>query len=110
MITVGMNYEVLEGKEKAFESKCSSVIDLINKAPGHSKTDLFRNVKNGSSYLIVSEWNNHQAFDEFIASDEFCAVTDWGKEHILSARPQHKIYGDPPSPEYASGGSPSPVG
>ena len=33
-----------------------------------------------------------QAFTDFIRSDAFRDVTSWGKEQILSARPQHKIY------------------
>jgi heme-degrading monooxygenase HmoA len=42
--------------------------------------------------LIVSEWSEEQAFNEFIRSDAFRAVTNWGKEQILSDRPRHKVY------------------
>ena len=38
------------------------------------------------------EWSDEQAFNSFIQSAEFRAVTTWGKEQILSGRPQHKIY------------------
>ena len=33
-----------------------------------------------------------KAFLEFIHSQAFKDVTTWGKEQILSGRPQHKIY------------------
>ncbi|HBL47533.1 MAG TPA: antibiotic biosynthesis monooxygenase, partial [Planctomycetaceae bacterium] len=38
------------------------------------------------------EWSDEQAFKDFIQSDAFRAVTNWGKEEILSDRPRHKIY------------------
>jgi heme-degrading monooxygenase HmoA len=45
-----------------------------------------------ASYLITSEWSDEQAFRDFIQSQAFKDVTNWGKEQILSGRPQHKIY------------------
>jgi heme-degrading monooxygenase HmoA len=42
--------------------------------------------------LITSEWSDEQAFRDFMGSQAFRKVTDWGKEQILSGRPQHKIY------------------
>jgi heme-degrading monooxygenase HmoA len=42
--------------------------------------------------LITSEWSDEKAFQDFIRSDAFRAVTDWGKEQILAGRPQHKVY------------------
>ena len=45
-----------------------------------------------ASYLITSEWSDEQAFQDFIHSQAFKDVTTWGKEQILSGRPQHKIY------------------
>ena len=38
------------------------------------------------------EWSDEQAFQDFIRSDAFRNVTNWGKEQILSGRPQHKVY------------------
>ena len=92
MITVGMNYHVIEGKQELFEQKFAAVIDTLRAAEGHSESTLWKDVNDGASYLITSQWSQEQAFTDFIRSDAFRAVTDWGKEQILSGRPQHKIY------------------
>ncbi|MEX0715306.1 MAG: antibiotic biosynthesis monooxygenase family protein [Planctomycetaceae bacterium] len=92
MITVGMNYRVIEGKQRDFEEKFAAVIGALNAAPGHTSSTLWKDVSDGRSYLITSEWSDEQAFTEFIKSDEFRAVTNWGKEQILAGRPQHKVY------------------
>ena len=92
MITVGMNYHVIEGKESLFEEKFAGVIGALNAADGHTSSTLWKDVSDGASYLITSEWSDEQAFKDFIQSDAFRAVTTWGAEQILSGRPQHKIY------------------
>ena len=92
MITVGMNYHVIEGKQTHFEEKFAAVINALRAAEGHSSSTLWKDVSDQASYLITSEWTDEQAFTDFIRSDAFRAVTDWGKEQILSGRPQHKIY------------------
>jgi heme-degrading monooxygenase HmoA len=92
MITVGMNYHVIEGKQQDFEDKFAAVIDALRAAAGHSTSTLWKDVSDGASYLITSEWSDEQAFNDFIQSQAFRDVTNWGKESILSGRPQHKIY------------------
>ena len=92
MITVGMNYHVIEGKQQDFEEKFRAVITALEAAPGHTSSNLWRDVSDNASYLITSEWSDEQAFQTFIRSDAFRAVTNWGKEQILSGRPQHKVY------------------
>ena len=92
MITVGMNYHVIEGKQQDFEEKFAAVIEALNAADGHSESTLWKDVSDGASYLITSEWSDEQAFMSFIQSDAFRGVTNWGKEQILSDRPRHKIY------------------
>ncbi len=92
MITVGMNYQVIEGKQQDFESKFAAVIDALEVADGHSSSKLWKDVADNASYLITSEWSDESAFTAFIRSDEFRSVTNWGKEQILAGRPQHKIY------------------
>ena len=92
MITVGMNYHVIEGKQQDFEDKFAAVIDALNAAEGHTISTLWKDVSDGASYLITSEWTEEAAFTEFIRSEAFRNVTNWGKEQILSGRPQHKIY------------------
>jgi len=92
MITVGMNYHVIEGKQQEFEEKFAGVIGALEAADGHDNSTLWKDTSDGASYLITSEWSDEQAFSTFIRSPDFRAVTDWGKEQILSGRPQHKIY------------------
>ena len=92
MITVGMNYHVIEGKQQEFEEKFAAVIGALNAAEGHTNSTLWKDVDDGASYLITSEWSDEGAFTDFIRSDAFRSVTDWGKEQILSGRPHHKIY------------------
>ena len=92
MITVGMNYHVIEGKQQEFEDKFAAVLDALRAAEGHTSSQLWKDVADNASYLITSEWSEEQAFMEFIQSDAFRSVTNWGKEQILSGRPQHKIY------------------
>ena len=92
MITVGMNYHVLEGKQQEFEEKFNAVIAALEAAEGHSESVLYQDINDRASYLITSEWSDEKAFTEFIQSQAFKDVTNWGKEQILSDRPRHKIY------------------
>jgi heme-degrading monooxygenase HmoA len=92
MITVGMNYHVIEGKQQDFEEKFHAVISELRAADGHTLSTLWKDVSDSASYRITSEWSDEQAFQDFIRSDTFRAVTNWGKDQILSGRPQHKIY------------------
>ena len=91
MITVGMNYHVIEGKQQDFEEKFAGVIDALNAAEGHTLSTLWKDVGDDASYLITSEWSEEQAFNDFIQSDAFQAVKSWGAD-ILSDRPRHKVY------------------
>lgn len=94
MVTVGMNYEVLPGKEAQFEKMFDSVVALLGTMAGHEETHLYRDVKDPLQYLIVSRWSDRAAFDAFIASDRFRKVANWGKQGILAKRPTHEVYGD----------------
>ena len=92
MVTVGMNYTVLPGKEATFEEKFAAVLTAMGGVDGHVETHLYRDVALGQSYLVVSEWASRQQFGAFIASDAFRKVTDWGKSEVLAGRPVHKVY------------------
>ncbi len=91
MITVGMNYHVIAGKQQDFEEKFSTVIGALKAAVGHTTSTLWKDVSDDASYLITSEWSDEQAFQDFIHSTAFRDVTNCGKVQILSGRPQHKI-------------------
>ncbi len=93
MITVGMNYHVIEGKQAIFEAAFNKVIAALEAAPGHDNSQLYIDVNDRQSYCIISQWNDEAAFGAFMRSDEFRQVADWGKEEILDQRPKHQIYG-----------------
>ena len=95
MITVGMNYEILEGKEEIFEKAFANVLKAMKEMKGHERSFLFRDVHKKNSYLIISEWSNRGTFDAFVQSDRFANVVTWGKEQILASRPRHQIYETP---------------
>jgi heme-degrading monooxygenase HmoA len=92
MITVGMNYKVLAGKETIFENAFRGVLKAMAGVQGHQVSHLYRDVDEPRSYLIVSEWESRGTFDAFVASDTFKKVVSWGKEQILAERPRHEIY------------------
>ena len=92
MVTVGMNYQVLAGKEEVFERAFMKVLEALKQSPGHTDSHLYRDVATPNSYLIVSEWGDKSAFDSFIRSESFAKVTNWGKEQILAGRPRHQVY------------------
>lgn len=92
MITIGMNYLVRQGKEEVFERAFYEVIAAMKSESGHKKSKLYRDCAEENNYLILSEWNSQQDFNNFIRSDKFAKVTNWGKEEILLKRPEHVTY------------------
>lgn len=93
MVTIGMNYHVRAGKEQVFEKAFERVLGAIRAAEGHHDSRLFRSVDgDGREYLIVSRWLDRRSFDDFVRSDAFRKVTDWGAENILQGPPRHTTY------------------
>ena len=92
MVTIGMNYQVLPGKEDVFEGACRKVLEVMGTAAGHDRSQVFRAVDAPSEYLIVSRWTDENAFSAFIQSETFRKVTNWGRENILAGRPRHTTY------------------
>jgi len=95
VVTIGMNYFVRPGKEQIFEDACDRVMRTMKGVDGHSDSQLYRRVDGGpdeSTYLIVSRWQDEDAFRAFVASDTFKKVTNWGRENILTGPPRHTTY------------------
>lgn len=92
MVTIGMNYKMIPGKEKIFEDAFKNVLGVMEEMEGHAKSFLYCDVNDPQSYLIVSDWNSEDAFNDFIQSDKFKGVVNWGKESILAGRPTHTVY------------------
>ena len=55
MVTIGMYYEVLEGKELVFEKAFVSVLGAIQTAEEHRTSRLLRGVFAECSYVFMSE-------------------------------------------------------
>jgi hypothetical protein len=45
-----------------------------------------------NKFLIISEWQDIKAFQQFIVSEAFNKVTNWSLTEILLDKPTHKIY------------------
>ena len=71
----------------------TTMVKTMATIDGHDHSQIYKSIAVGeSAYLIVSRWANEQAFKDFIASDAFKKVTNWGKENILAGRPSHTTY------------------
>ena len=92
MVTIGMNYKVLPGKEATFENAFRKVIGAMANITGHTRTRMCRDIDDQRLYVILSEWSDRNAFDAFIASPTFRSIADWGREQILEGRPSHTYY------------------
>ena len=92
MVTVGMYYDVLPGQGPTFQAKFVAVVEALRTAAGHSSSYLYQRVDDPDSYAIISEWDDAEAFHNFIRSQAFREVTAWGRAGVLRNAPRHKIY------------------
>ena len=92
LTTVGMQYEVVPGKEEEFEKGFINVIEYLKSVPGHVESHMYEDVQSVGSYVILSQWQDKASFTAFIQSPEFRKVTSWGTAEILRGRPRHKVY------------------
>lgn len=92
MITIGMNYHVIPGKESQFQSSFEGVANALSKAEGHKDSKLYTDCKEPNKFLIISEWQDKDAFKVFVTSEAFKSVTNWGASEILMGRPTHTVY------------------
>ncbi len=92
MVTVGMYYDVLPGQGPTFQAKFEAVVAALRTAGGHRSSYLYQRVDDPDSYAIISEWDDSDAFHNFIKSEAFHQVTAWGRATVLRHAPRHKIY------------------
>ena len=92
MVTVGMYYDVLPEKSALFTAKFQEVLHVLESVAGHKSSYLYQRVDDPNSFAILSEWDDQQAFLDFIRSETFRQVTTWGREQVLRNAPRHKIY------------------
>ena len=91
MVTVGLHYDVLPGRNAEFEERFGQVLAALADWPGHAGSRLFRDVWDKNSYLVYSEWSDREAFQKFVQSDVFAATAAWGHT-VLAGRPRHRVY------------------
>ena len=92
MTTIGMNYDVISGKEEEFEKGFLTVLEHLRTLKGHVESRMFQDIASRGSYLILSQWERKEDFDVFMRSPEFAEVIAWGKMEMLRTRPKHKVY------------------
>ncbi len=92
LVTIGMNYDVIPGKEETFEKAFNNVLGAMRDMEDHIESFLFKDVNRPASYLISSKWKTEESFKAFIGSEQFRKVANWGSENILAGRPQHQVY------------------
>jgi len=92
MTTIGMQYEVIAGKEQEFEKGFLATLDYLKTLPGHVESHLYEDVASTGSYLIMSQWKSRADFDAFLKSEAFRKAVAWGRAEILRSRPKHQVY------------------
>ena len=92
MVTVGMYYDVIPEKAGLFWPSSRRSSHALRRSRGTSESYLYQRVDDPDSFAILSEWDDQQAFLDFIRSDAFRQVTSWGREQILRSAPRHTIY------------------
>jgi heme-degrading monooxygenase HmoA len=92
MTTVGMQYDVVPGKEEEFVKGFLGVIEHLKGVAGHVESHMYEDVQVKGSYVILSQWQDKQSYETFLRSDAFKQVTSWGKAEILRGRPKHRVY------------------
>ena len=103
MTTIGMQYEVREGKEEEFEKGFLATLEVMRTLPGHVESRLYEDVASVGSYIILSRWSSKEQYAAFLRSDAFKSAVAWGKAEILRSRPKHQVYKD--DDEAMSGGA-----
>ena len=93
MVTIGMNYQVIDGKQQAFIAMFNKVLEAMQGIAGHKESHLYVDVNDPCAFVILSEWSQKADFDAFIGSEAFAKVANWGREQILAGRPRHTVYG-----------------
>jgi heme-degrading monooxygenase HmoA len=94
MTTIGMHYDVIPGKEKEFETGFLGVLELLKTLPGHVESHMYEDIQSVGSYVIFSQWETLEDFQQFLNSEAFAKTVAWGKAEMLRARPRHKVYAD----------------
>ena len=51
MVTIGMNYAVIPGKEQVFEDACAKVVETMTGIDGHEASSIYRAPQDGHHRL-----------------------------------------------------------
>ena len=93
MLVVTVRFAVKKEHSVAFNARVrKQAADSLALEDDCHHFDIAARVGDPSKIFLYEIYADEAAFQEFIRSEAFRAVTKWGKEQILSSRPQHKIY------------------
>jgi heme-degrading monooxygenase HmoA len=91
VVTFGLDYDVVPGRERQFERLAAGVVQALAGVPGHRRSRLYRDVLRPGSYLVRSEWESAGALRAFTHSPAFAQVLAVGPELLLGP-PAHRLY------------------
>ncbi len=84
MIILEIRATVPPQKQMEFLQSYSTAIPRVRKQPGCIRCNLFRDMEDGNSFLLIGEWQSQEALDGHIGSEQFgilIAAADVLAEH-----------------------------
>lgn len=91
MITYGFQYDVKPEYRDEFLEISNKALSLMKTLDGHVMTKLLEDVNKTNSFMIYSEWNDNEAFKQFMKSQEFKDVQTASAD-MLASQPSHKMF------------------
>ena len=71
MIILEIRTTVLPQKQMEFLQSYLTAIPRVRRQPGCIRCNLFRDMEDGNSFLLMGEWQTQEALDRHIGSDQF---------------------------------------
>ena len=92
MMTIGLQYEVRQGKEDQFKKVFAGVIVTLPKMHGHVATRLFEDVLEPGNFLLMSRWKLLRDFKTFARGEGFQRISEWAKAELFRGEPRQQVY------------------
>jgi len=71
MIILEIRTTVLPQKQMEFLQSYLTAIPRVRRQPGCIRCNLFRDMEDGNSFMLMGEWQTQEALDRHIGSDQF---------------------------------------
>lgn len=94
MVMVGLLFDVIPGKEREFEGLARHLMHSMEGFEGHRRSRLVRDVEEGGTYIILSDWEDKDEFDTFATSEAFHDLAIKAQGALLKRPPYHRTYVD----------------